>query len=162
LPPDTATVTPYVYVQGGAGATSIVELSSLKLQSDDASSYLTLRGNEKVQIPRAIKTTKLSSTKYRVSVSGAPHQYLLVMNSSYSNEWKLTSDQNGVQITHVVVNQGENGWDVVGGSADQMLTISYSGNDFVAWGFLGSGVAFLMALALAVITKRRRMDSEHD
>ena len=133
LPPDTATVTPYVYVQGGAGATSIVELSSLKLQSDDASSYLTLRGNEKVQIPRAIKTTKLSSTKYRVSVSGAPHQYLLVMNSSYSNEWKLTSDQNGVQITHVVVNQGENGWDVVGGSADQMLTISYSGNDFVAW-----------------------------
>ncbi|HXM19321.1 MAG TPA: alpha-(1-_3)-arabinofuranosyltransferase family protein [Candidatus Tumulicola sp.] len=104
--------------------------------------YVTRLTNMKLSTPQRITTRRAGSTDWIIHVQRAPKEFMLVMNSSFSEGWKISAPP-GVHATHVEANLFENGW-VVSGIGTYDLRLSY------AWGNDGRA-ALLAGLALCSI-----------
>jgi len=124
-------------------------------KSQSGPTYLLVSGQNSVAVPRSISVVPLKDSEYRVEVHGAPENFLLVMNSTYSSEWSLASPSANIKVAHIAVNGGENGWLISGPKGDYSLVASYTGTGSITWGLIGSVVAAIMALAIAFKARRR-------
>ncbi|MDG7000100.1 MAG: DUF3367 domain-containing protein [Nitrososphaerota archaeon] len=148
------------FISGARG--HILKGATVQAQVKDQSRSLTFQGNETVITPKEFRLMESSSTSYSIQVTGAPLKYLIVMNSTFSNEWNLTSSQKNIQITHIKANQGENAWIIDGGRSNQSLVVNYLGNRLVPSAFLASGVALLLSLVLSVILSSNSSEPTND
>lgn len=149
VPPNSASVVLYVYLSGPRRGTSVIALSSVKTTSENTATYLAVSGSSHVARPRSIYARQDSATSYRVDVVGAPHRYLLVMNSTYSPAWGI-SGLTGATIVHIKVNGDENGWWIMSSASHQEFKVTYGVERWVKWGLLGSGLAGVLALILVI------------
>jgi len=100
-----------------------------------------------------IDLVQQSSTSYRIGVSQAPGQWLLVLNASFNPNWQIRTPP-GVSAQHVKANLFENVW-LVSGKGSYDLFVTYGGQRYVWLGLWVATVLCAIALASLLLSSRK-------
>lgn len=148
LPPGSSTLRLYIYLSAGPGRAARVGLSRAVVALANPGAFVAISHVTEQPTPRVVRFESAGAAAYRVRVAGAPKRFLLVMNATYSPEWKVVG-VGASQVQHVVVDGGLNGWWVEPHASSMSFVVEYGIQNWVLWGFVGSAVAALLAMLAA-------------
>jgi arabinofuranan 3-O-arabinosyltransferase len=114
--------------------------------------------------PESLVPTEVTSAgrlSRQIQVDACPAGCWLVLGEGFNEAWEASAPGLDLGVP-VPVDGGFNGWWIPPGDSPTIVTISWAAQRSVTIGFVVSGVAILVALALVVFTRRRRGDQAAD
>lgn len=125
---DAVGVTVYLYLNTSSSGRSINVFGTPQLTLvEQAPRVFQIESSERTSNP-TIEVQSVGASRFNISVHNAPRQFVLVFNSSYTNNWRLLTPPS-VSAKHFAANLYVNGW-LITGSGNYALGLHYDGDDY--------------------------------
>lgn len=143
---------------------STISISNLNLEPVSILSVAAILDNTSEKNTPPYSITRINQTKYKVSVRGAKNPYLLVLDSEFNSNWKVSFDDSKKSLfgklfgsyisenNHIVINGFSNGW-FIDRQGDYSLTIEYAPQKYFNLGWIITIMSILAVFFYLIFIK---------